>query len=123
MIKKKTLSLNSSSPSYPQEDFIHVPIINSKNKEVILLYIPEEEIENFNSVVNPNNIPEILEDKDIIQNLIQYFKNHIKRNFLYGIEKRLEYAYKNMVRQIFYSQLISIYFDLNRKKSNQPYQL
>ena len=83
---------------YPHDFFIHIPIINSKNKEIVLFYIPDYEIDNFRRIVNPEGLSEILENSKVTKNMIKFFKILLDKNFRYGIESRLDYAYKNMVR-------------------------
>jgi hypothetical protein len=91
---------------YPISNFAHVPIINSKNKEVILFYIPIEEIDTFQSYVQKENPEEILEDKPhVVKKLNEYLQDYLKRAFNFSIEKKLEISYTELVSEI----LITIY--------------
>ncbi len=82
---------------YPIKKFIPVPVLNSENSEVVLLYIPEFEIDNFLDHVDfkPN---QVLESEKILFDLEEYVKDYIKRSVNeYGLEKRVENSYNTMV--------------------------
>ena len=85
------------SIEYPIKKFIPVPVLNSENSEVVLLYIPEFEIDNFLDHVDfkPN---QVLESEKILFDLEEYVKDYIKRSVNgYGLEKRVENSYNTMV--------------------------
>ncbi len=82
---------------YPIKKFIAVPVLNSENSEVVLLYIPDFEIDNFLVDIDfkPN---QVLESDKILSGLEAYVKKYIKRSVnQYGLEKRVENSYKTMV--------------------------
>lgn len=85
------------SIEYPIKKFIPVPVLNSENSEVVLLYIPDFEIDNFLVDIDfkPN---QVLESDKILLGLEAYVKKYIKRSVnQYGLEKRVENSYKTMV--------------------------
>ena len=85
------------SIEYPIKKFIPVPVLNSENSEVVLLYIPDFEIDNFLSFIDfkPN---QVLESDKILSDLEEYIKDYIRRSVVkYGLEKRVENSYKTMV--------------------------
>jgi hypothetical protein len=89
---------------YPIKKFIPVPILNSENSEVVLLYIPDFEIDNFLSFIEFKS-NQVLESDKIMPQLQEYIKDYIRRSAELGVEKRVDYSYKLMVKINFLQKL------------------
>jgi hypothetical protein len=82
---------------YPIKKFIPLPILNSENSEVVLIYIPDFEIDNFLTFIEFKS-NQVLESDEILPYLEEYIKDYIRRSVAkYGVEKRVETSYKTMV--------------------------
>ena len=118
--KEFTSFLNNESIPYPLPSFHGFPISNSKNKELLYLYLPREQVEYMKKLLNPEGRiakhTEVLPKLNIV--LFDYFNRVFKDNTL---EKRIEKSYSDEMKNI--NVYFSIILKIDRKfKKKQIYK-
>ena len=117
-IRKKTSISKSSQQlitgltggdlSYPLPPLIGYPVINTKNKELLYLYLPKAQEEYMKKVLSP--LGRVAKDSEVLPRLKTILLDYYIRVFkVETLEKRIEKSYSNEMKQIItYVSLILI---------------
>ncbi len=100
--------LTGGDLSYPLPPLIGYPVINSKNTELLYLYLPKAQEEYMKKVLSP--LGRVAKDSEVLPRLKTILLDYYIRVFkVYTLEKRIEKSYSNEMKQIItYVSLILI---------------
>ena len=112
MSKELTGFLNSEPIPYPLPPFNGFPVINTSNKELLYLYLPNEQVGYMKKLLNPEG--RIAKDTEVLPKLKLVIFDYFFRVFKgKNLEKRIEISYNEEMNQI--DTFCSIILEIDEK--------